>query len=277
MSAQSCLNCRSALQKSDNFCPACGQRTDTHRLTISHLAHEFFHAFTHADKSIFSLLWQMITRPGGVARDYIAGRRKRYFNPFTFFLILMGLFVFSNSYFEGPRKQWRPDPQVLSRIPTEAGKANYLIMSSRGAAMSGFIQRNGNLIAMVAIPFIALICWGFYRETAFNYAEFFTASLLFVTVSNLFFTLFIYPLRPLFSGTTFGALLPLLGLVLQGLYFTWCYGRFVDPPPAKARWLKAGAASFTSVFGWMLFSMLLMSLYMYRGWDFYKFFVRMAG
>ncbi len=245
------------MHQPDQFCSNCGQRSDTHRLTIPHLAHDFFHALTHADKSIFSLLAQLATRPGAVARDYIAGKRKRYFNP--------------------PREKWAPDPAVLARIPTEEGKANYVLMSSRSAELSGFIQRNGNLVAMIAIPFIALITWSFYRETNYNYAEFFTATLLFVTFSNLFFTLIVYPLQSFYKGTTVQASLPIVGLLLQIVYYTWCYGRFADVPPARARWVKAFGVSFVAVLSWMLLSLLAMSLYMYRGWDFYKFFVRMAS
>jgi len=69
----------------------------------------------------------------------------------------------------------------------------------------------------------------------------------------------------------------LLGLILQLVYYTWCYARFVDPAPARARWLKATGVSSISVLSWTLLSMLAMSLYMYRGRDFYKFFVRMDG
>jgi hypothetical protein len=151
-----------------------------------------------------------------------------------------------------------------------------VLMSSRSAQLSGFIQRNGNLVAMIAIPFIALIAWTFYRATNFNYAEFFTATLLFVTFSNLFFTLIVYPLQAVFEGTALRVWLPFLGLLLQVVYYTWCYGRFTTTTHALVRWGKALAVSFTCVLSWMLLSMLIMSLYMYRGWDFYKFFVRMA-
>ena len=99
MSSPNCLNCEENLEVSAKFCPQCGQKTSTHRLTIAHILHDGLHALTHADKGIFHLLKDLAVKPGIVAREYIAGKRKRYFNPFTFFLIMMGLFVVSASYF----------------------------------------------------------------------------------------------------------------------------------------------------------------------------------
>ena len=57
-------------------------------------AHEVVHFFTHADKGIFYLVKMLATNPGKVAREYIRGKRKKYFSPLNFFLVVVGLFVF---------------------------------------------------------------------------------------------------------------------------------------------------------------------------------------
>jgi hypothetical protein len=230
------------------------------------------HAFTHADKSIFSLVRDLAIRPGVVASEYIAGKRKKYFNPFSFFLILMGLFVLSNLYFNPKSKVWTPDSAVLSSIPTETGKKQYMLMSSRAYNMSVFLNKNGNILAMIAVPFIALIGWLCYRRSSdYNYAEFFTAVLLFVTFSNLFFTVFIYPLQGAYRGTSFSRWLPLAGLLLQVIYYSWCYCQFIQADSSR---VKAFGVSLLSVVLWVMVTTLAMSLYMYRGWDFYKFFTQ---
>jgi hypothetical protein len=79
MSSPTCLNCEENLEISAKFCPQCGQKTDTHRLTIGHIVHDSVHAITHADKGIFHLLKDLAVRPGVVAREYIGGKRKKYF------------------------------------------------------------------------------------------------------------------------------------------------------------------------------------------------------
>ncbi|WP_410503458.1 DUF3667 domain-containing protein [Hymenobacter sp. AT01-02] len=71
------------------YCPQCGQPRP-HRLSVRHVLHELLHVFTHADKSIFAYTGHVLLRPGQVVADYLAGRRKRYFNPFQFLLLVVG-------------------------------------------------------------------------------------------------------------------------------------------------------------------------------------------
>ena len=35
--------------------------------------------------------WALLTRPGGVAREYVEGRRRRYYGPFATLAVLVGL------------------------------------------------------------------------------------------------------------------------------------------------------------------------------------------
>ena len=88
--AAHCLNCDHALAPPGCFCPQCGQ-APAHRLSTGHVLHEITHVFTHADKGIFAFVPLVLLRPGVLVADYLAGRRKRHFNPFQFLLLLVGL------------------------------------------------------------------------------------------------------------------------------------------------------------------------------------------
>jgi hypothetical protein len=87
-----CKNCENTVE--GNYCPNCSQKADTHRFTLKHFAHDFLHAFTHADKGIFLLMKELIIRPGKVATEFNAGKRKKYFNPITYLLIVMALQIY---------------------------------------------------------------------------------------------------------------------------------------------------------------------------------------
>ena len=87
MHPTTCLNCGTLLTADDNFCPHCGQKSRIHRLTLVHIFHEFFHSFTHADKGFLGITADLAAKPGIVAREYIRGKRKKYFNPFTYYLL----------------------------------------------------------------------------------------------------------------------------------------------------------------------------------------------
>jgi hypothetical protein len=49
-------------------------KNDIHRLTFTHILHEFFHAFTHADKGIFHLLNGLVAKPGTMEREKVEGK-----------------------------------------------------------------------------------------------------------------------------------------------------------------------------------------------------------
>ncbi|HET9057313.1 MAG TPA: DUF3667 domain-containing protein [Chitinophagaceae bacterium] len=88
-----CLNCNSSF--TGNFCNNCGQSKRVQQFTFSHIISEFFHAFTHADRGFLTLFKKICLYPGEVAYEYIIeGKRKKYFNLFTFFLIIITISIF---------------------------------------------------------------------------------------------------------------------------------------------------------------------------------------
>src|SRR5689334_17205611 len=96
-----CKNCEGSFE--GKFCSNCGQKADIHRITLKHLFHELFHAITHADKGILLLAKDLLTRPGYVAREYLDGKRKKYFNPLSFMVITAAVSAFvihETGYFE---------------------------------------------------------------------------------------------------------------------------------------------------------------------------------
>src|SRR5689334_23434282 len=88
-----CKNCSTEFE--GKFCPNCSQKANTHRFTIGHFAHDAFHAVTHTDKGVLFLIKELFRRPGEVALEYNAGKRKKYFNPITYLLLVSALQIFA--------------------------------------------------------------------------------------------------------------------------------------------------------------------------------------
>ena len=86
-----CLNCGVLLSENQNYCGQCGQKTRPLRLNLRDIATDLLHALLHVDRSVVSLIRQLAVRPGVVAREYVEGKRKRYFGPFAFLVIMVGL------------------------------------------------------------------------------------------------------------------------------------------------------------------------------------------
>jgi hypothetical protein len=85
-----CANCGAAL--SGAYCGACGQRADTHAHSLGHFLGEAAEVLTHADSRVWGTLLPLLTRPGFLTREYFAGRRARYLQPFRLYLILSVMF-----------------------------------------------------------------------------------------------------------------------------------------------------------------------------------------
>lgn len=145
MSDSICKNCAAPLRPQDQFCPACGQTAHTHRLDLRHILHEFVHAVIHADKGILYLTKEMIRRPGFVAKDYVEGRRKRYFNPFSYLVITVAVAAFLSNYFHLMESNTQhPNP------------------------VSAMVSKNINLVFLVSVPICSFFNWQLFRRSGYD-------------------------------------------------------------------------------------------------------------
>lgn len=98
-----CLNCGHPLDLSDKYCPNCSQANSTKKLTLLDFFEEFLANFISYDSKLLQTLGALLLRPGKITKEYIAGRRLSYTNPFRFLLslaIIYFLFISYNSNLE---------------------------------------------------------------------------------------------------------------------------------------------------------------------------------
>ena len=81
-----CLNCDQPIKEEDHFCAHCGQKKHPTRLTVWTLVSEFFSSLLNFDNGIYRSLRGVFV-PAKLAREFVAGRRKQYFNPIRLFLV----------------------------------------------------------------------------------------------------------------------------------------------------------------------------------------------
>ncbi|HYE54747.1 MAG TPA: DUF3667 domain-containing protein [Chitinophagaceae bacterium] len=157
------------LTADDRFCPSCGQKTDTPRLNMKHIWHEVFHAFTHTDKGFIHVMKELLRRPGHVAREYVEGKRKRYFNPFSFLIIVVAVTTFLVSSFD-------------------------LMAMGRKDPISVFINKHANFIIFLNVPIDALFTWLFFIRSGKTYAENLVLSAYASGERSVFYSLVVVPL-----------------------------------------------------------------------------------
>jgi hypothetical protein len=87
---QHCHNCGTTF--SDNFCPRCGQRAEVGRVGWKSLKENIALLWGMDSRSLSYTLFQLLTRPGYLVRDYISGRRQVSFPPVKM-LVIASLFM----------------------------------------------------------------------------------------------------------------------------------------------------------------------------------------
>lgn len=156
--ANNCLNCNEKLI--GKFCSNCGQKSDTHRITLKHfLFHDILHGVWHVDKGILFTIKEAITRPGQAALDYISGKRIRYYNVFYLILILIGLNIFLSNYY---------DKMASIYLGTVVDSAN-----AKGKAINEFLTSNSKLIIFLFVPLFAINSSILFRRKKLNISEHF--------------------------------------------------------------------------------------------------------
>lgn len=69
------------------FCPECGAKKITKRITFKNLTQEFSDRFLNLDNSFIRTFVHLFTKPKDVIDGFINGLRKRYINVFSYFAI----------------------------------------------------------------------------------------------------------------------------------------------------------------------------------------------
>ncbi len=159
MNKKNCLNCGHRI--SGEFCPQCGQKSDTGRITArSLIKSDILGSIWHVETRFFNTVKDIMFRPGKTAMDYISGKRIRYYNFLSLLLILFSFNVIGLHFYE----KLAP-PETLAQ-DTEIKK---------------FFSKYSKTILFVIIPMLAVNAFYLFKRIKLNLAEHFiigTVSLL---------------------------------------------------------------------------------------------------
>lgn len=179
---KTCPNCGADLESDFRYCPHCTQSTHLHRFTLSHIAHELIHVVTHADKSIFSLIRDLAVRPGHVAREYVLeDKRKKYFNPFTLLVLVLGLTLLLNSYYKPYSKMADEQSKGFAVRKGDSLKKQQFSkeVDIRQRQMMNFVETQTKWLVFLSIPIMAFVFWLFFRRSGVHYAEHLMVNIIF--------------------------------------------------------------------------------------------------
>lgn len=212
-----CANCEAALLPGQPYCSACGQATHLERLTLREIGHEALHALVHVDRSVLALLRDLVLQPGQVALDYVSGKRRQHFGPFTFLVVVVAL---------------------VTALVAITGFS--VVTSSAPNRLADFLQHHINLVFFAQVPLMALGCRAVALDRRFNVAEYLVLAAYTSGLHLLVYALLVVPgwylLRnqPRLAETLYDVYIP-----LWPLYFGYACAQF--HAPQRWRWFAKGA------------------------------------
>ena len=213
--ASRCVACGADL--SGRYCPACGEAAGHHDYSLKHFAEEALEAFAHVDGRVFSTFRSLVTRPGLLASNFLAGRRKSQMGPVQLFVVcnviyflMQPLTVFAPfTSTLGIQTTARPWHRLASAMVASKVAARQVTNAEYTRSFDEAAHLQGKSLVILMVPLFALGAWALYGRRQRFYGE------------HLVYAFYIFAFMMLWMGIS---TLALTKPVLFGLRHGWSGG-----------------------------------------------------
>mgnify|MGYP001391352892 CR=1 FL=1 len=195
----SCKNCGASIE--GEYCAHCGQRAKIHKVTFKETFQDFWDFAFSINGPFLVTLKFIFTNPGKLFREYLEGKRKRYYKPVAFFILLTVIHVLIRSIigFNALENSRRSTQQIDKMTELyEAGQ---------------FMFENINNLLFFSVFSLALFLKLFFYKRA-SLAEFVAVSFYLTGVYIFLGTFNILYMEYISPGTQYLAILAMLGYMV---------------------------------------------------------------
>jgi hypothetical protein len=224
-----CKNCGHRVYGA--YCSHCGQSAGTGRITFASLSQQVLAYFTHLERGFLYTTWSMLAAPGRAVSAFIAGIRKPYQKPVSYFFIWTAAYVILVLVTE---RSFGQDTVVYRR--------NYF----GDVSATEFATHYLSLTLGVIVPIYALLLQLVGMRRHYNYMESLCAILYLngtlLTIQILFLLLAILVHLATGAGINNG-----YSDILKVIYVTWFAHQLLDRYTLRHRWLRASAFSLAMI------------------------------
>lgn len=205
MKRTECKNCERIFE--GNFCPHCGQNSHEHRIDVNYFLHDIPHSVFHVDQGFFYTFKMLFTRPGLMIKEFLEGKRIKYFRPVAYVMVMTALSA------------------ILVKI---MDWITNMYLKTKGISPKlnhNFFEHYFSVFIFMMIPFAALITWLFFVKQKYNFWEHFLANTYIAAQLNMMWIAmhFATLLVTLFVGKQVGIDFNIF-LVLFLILFMYMYG-----------------------------------------------------
>lgn len=86
-----CKNCNHKTK--DHYCSYCGQRTSVDKVTFKETFKDLVDAIFSINGPLLTTLKMLVVNPGRIFNEYLSGKRKKYYRPVTFFILMTAIYL----------------------------------------------------------------------------------------------------------------------------------------------------------------------------------------
>lgn len=219
-----CKNCTYKINEKDSFCKECGAKIIKERITLNNL----FSNLTVAlgwDSNFFITLRFLLYKPHIVLKEYIDGTRKKFTNPFSFFVIIVAISLFTFNQYSDKYIQMSTDLNLQQTEITEIELSNSenefngleIFGFKNPIEFHKFQMKYYNFFAFLFLPFYTLIAFIVFRKP-YNFGEHLVINTYLQSITILLgLILFLFSL--IFGINMFGTGI----LILPFFYYCFAY------------------------------------------------------
>ncbi len=237
-----CKNC--GVKVNGKFCSNCGQKTNVNTINLNYLLAEINSSFFQLNHGFFYTIKQLAIAPGNSIRDFIKGKRKNYFKPIAFILVLSTLYALVANFFN--------EETMLGDLFLGWNAYEDSNVDNSKALIFQWLVKNYAYTMLLLLPIFSLGSYVSFRRYGYNYFEHFVLN-AFITGQQAIIYTFFTVLKSFVEDNTIIETLEVL-FVLG--YVFWTYSAFFQ----RTKKLKTILLTILTYFLYIIFTSIIIAL-----------------
>ena len=167
-----CLNCGTEFE--GNFCPKCGQNSETGRFTLRFIFGNLLAAVLGRDGGIAYTLKNLFSRPGKMIVEILDGKRRKYVSPFPMLFLALTVYILIFSI-TGSKGEISSDLDLDFSNNTPVNAQIVLEINRLVTKAFHFYLNHYTLCYMLTLPLfviVARMCFGKQNRKRYYWAEY---------------------------------------------------------------------------------------------------------
>ena len=214
MSSESniCKNCGQVTSK--NYCAYCGQRSSVHKVTLRETIDDLVDNLFSLNAPLIRTVKNLFTNPGTLLREYLGGKRKKYYKPIPFFILTTAVYLFL---------RWSIGFEIQGEFNLDKSTMNQIDPDTLTQARDFMFQNINNFAFFFVLTMSLALYMFFYKK--YTFSEYVAVSFYLNGIYSLLATLNLLYIKFINPKVQYLAILVML------IYFIYAVIRFFQNKP----------------------------------------------